>query len=192
MTSLNPSRRGKIIVVSAPSGAGKTSLCRIILKRFPELSYSVSHTTRPPRTGEINGLDYFFITHEAFEQRIREGAWAEWARVHGNCYGTSREFIQEALTRGSSLLLDIDVQGAAQIKAAFPEAVRVFIMAPSRDILEKRLRSRGTDSEDVIQKRLENAVREMEYKDTYEYCIINDVLDDTVRELAAIIEKEIR
>ena len=176
-----------LFVVSAPSGAGKTTLCTRMLNRFPELSYSISHTTRAPRGNEQDGVDYFFITTDLFKARIKEKAWAEWAEVHGNYYGTSRAFITEQLNQGHPLLLDIDVQGARQIRRIYPRAVTIFIKPPSVSILEARLRERGTDTDEVIARRLENAMREMADIPLFQHVIVNDDLDMATREMAAVI-----
>lgn len=181
--------RGKIFVVSAPSGAGKTTLCTKILAKFPELAYSVSHTTRPPRAGEQDGVDYFFITPDEFKKRIAQNLWAEWAQVHDNFYGTSMKFIEENIDKGNHLLLDIDVQGAKQFKKAFPEAITLFIMPPSIDVLEKRLQKRGTDSEDVIAKRVSNAAVEIEQRSFYQHVIVNDDLEKAEKEMMKIISQ---
>jgi len=181
--------KGRIFIVSAPSGSGKTTLCRKMLERFPFLSYSISHTTRAPRKDEKEGIDYFFITKKEFLKKIQENFWAEWAKVHDNLYGTSLKFIKEKIEKGSSLLLDIDIQGAKQIKAAIPNGVTIFIMPPSFRVLEQRLRLRGTDSEDVIQKRLANAEKEMQEKNFYDFSIVNDDLNMADLELAQIIER---
>ena len=181
--------RAGLFVVSAPSGAGKTTLCTRMLAMFPELSYSISHTTRAPRGSEQDGVDYFFITPGAFQERIKRDEWAEWAKVHDNYYGTSRAFITEQLEKGNPLLLDIDVQGARQIRKSYPRAVTIFINAPSMAVLEDRLRKRGTDTDDVIARRLENAAREMADLPLYQHLIVNDNLDTAAREMAAIIEK---
>lgn len=181
--------QGQVFVVSAPSGSGKTTLCRKMLARFPFLSYSISHTTRTPRKDEKQGIDYFFITKEEFLDKIKQNFWAEWAEVHDNLYGTSLEFIKQKIRDGSSLLLDIDVQGAKQIKSSLPDSVTIFIMPPSFKVLEQRLRSRGTDSEDVIQKRLANAAKEIKEKDFYDFSIVNDDLDRASLELAQIMER---
>jgi guanylate kinase len=183
---------GKLFVVSAPSGAGKTTLCRLMLEKFHELSYSVSHTTRSPRQGEVPGKDYFFIGKEAFEERIEKNLWAEWAKVHDNYYGTSLIFIRDTLENGGSLLLDIDVQGARQITKAFPSAVTLFIMAPDLGTLEQRLRGRGTDSEETIQQRMKNAEKEIEQKGRYHHVIENDDLEISKKEISMIFEKELR
>jgi len=181
--------RAGLFVISAPSGAGKTTLCTRMLEMFPELSYSISHTTRSPRGSEQDGVDYFFITPEAFQERIEQDAWAEWAQVHDNYYGTSRAFITEHLEKGNPLLLDIDIQGARQIRKVYPRAVTIFINAPSVNVLETRLRQRGTDSHAVIARRLENAVREMADLPLYQHVIVNEHLDTAAREMAVIIEK---
>lgn len=181
---------GKLFVISAPSGAGKTTLIKQVLNRFNRLSYSVSHTTRHPRKNEQDGRDYFFISIEAFEQKIDQGDLLEWARVHDNYYGTSREVVKNALDKGLSLLLDIDVQGAEQIMASDLNPVSIFIMPPSFEILSQRLEGRGTDSKDVIAKRLENAKFEMTQKDRYQHVVVNDDLDEAVETLCLIFEKE--
>lgn len=182
--------KGKLFVISAPSGAGKTTLVRKILTRFNALSYSVSHTTRDPRKNEQDGKDYFFITPKAFEQKIAQGDWLEWAQVHDNYYGTSRAFVENCLEKGQSLLLDIDVQGAAQVMASDLSPVTIFIMPPSLDILAQRLKNRDTDSSQVIARRLENARAEIALKDRYQYVVINDDLDTATQELALIFERE--
>ncbi len=179
--------RAGLFVVSAPSGAGKTTLCTRMLEMFPKLSYSISHTTRAPRGNERDGVDYFFITPQAFEERIEQGAWAEWAQVHGNYYGTSRAFIARQLEQGNPLLLDIDVQGARQIRKTYPGAISIFIKAPSVDVLEARLRNRGTDTDAVIAHRLENALVEMADIPLFDHVIVNDDVDTAAREMADII-----
>lgn len=182
---------GKIFVVSAPSGAGKTTLCAKILAKFPNLAYSVSHTTRKPRANEIDGVDYFFITVDEFKKRIEENLWAEWATVHDNFYGTSLKFIEENVANGNNLLLDIDVQGAKQFKRSFPEAVTIFIMPPSINVLKERLIKRGTDSDDVIIKRIANAESEIAQRSFYEHIIVNDQLNLSEKEMADIISNAI-
>lgn len=182
---------GKIFVISAPSGAGKTTLTREILNAFPDVSFSVSHTTRSPREGELDTVDYFFISTDRFEQMIREKKWLEWARVHGNYYGTSRETVMDRIDRGRHLLLEIDVQGARQVKAAYQKAVTIFIMPPSMAVLEERLRKRGTDEEAVILKRLQNAIEEIRQKDFFQYCVVNDDLDRATREILNIFKAEL-
>jgi guanylate kinase len=182
-----PCRRGILFVLSAPSGAGKTTLRRAVLARFPDIAYSVSTTTRSPRPGEVSGRDYVFITREEFEAGIREGRWAEWAQVHGNYYGTSARTLREAAGAGTDVLLDIDVQGARQIRRMFPESVTVFIMPPSFEVLAQRLTARGTDRPKAIQLRLRNARQEMEERHWYRHVVVNDDLATAVEELSAII-----
>ena len=176
-------KRGRIFVVSAPSGAGKSTLCAKMLKRFSHLSYSISHTTRAPRTGEKDGVEYYFITTDAFKERIDNDQWVEWAKVHENYYGTSKEVIEKGVAEGKHLLLDIDVQGARQVKAIFPEAITLFIMPPSLGVLEERLKRRGTDADAVIEKRIANAEGEMAQKDFYQHVIVNDDLAQAEKEM---------
>ena len=182
-----PHRKGKLFIVSAASGTGKTTLCNAMRKRFPELAYSISHTTRPPRKNEVHGRDYYFIPNEAFEEKIRAGEWAEWARVHGNYYGTSARQLNELMADGRDILLDIDVNGARQIKSRYPESIAIFIMPPSIKALEDRLRNRGTDSEDEIEKRLAHAHNEIAGRSFYDHEIVNDRIEDAVEELAGLI-----
>lgn len=190
----NPSKQngenpntGRLFIISAPSGAGKTTLCTAILKRFPNLSYSVSHTTRAPRTGERDGVDYFFITEDEFKRSIEKGAWAEWAQVHDHYYGTSAQFIDRQLSAGKDILLDIDVNGARQILSRYPSCVTIFIMPPTFDTLRQRLLKRGTDSEQVIARRLKNAETEISQKDMYRHIVVNDSLPDAIEAISAII-----
>jgi guanylate kinase len=185
-------KKGTLFVISAPSGAGKTTLIRQVLKRFPQLSYSISHTTRLPRNGETHGQDYFFITEQEFQSRISQEQWIEWAQVHGNYYGTSRAFVSEELKKGKHLLLDIDVQGARQIMKFEPGVVSIFILPPSMDILRQRLENRGTDSPSVISQRMENAQWEMAQQSAYDHVIVNDDFDQAVVDLCEIFENEMR
>jgi len=181
---------GKLFVISAPSGAGKTTLIKKVLNRFKSLSYSVSHTTRSPRENEKNGLDYFFISPAEFEEKITLNHWLEWAKVHDNYYGTSREFVRNCLEKGQSLILDIDVQGAGQIMDSDMDLVSIFIMPPSLEVLSQRLENRGTDSKEVIARRLENAKSEIVQKDKYKYIVVNNDLNEAIEELCLIFEKE--
>jgi len=182
--------KGKLFVISAPSGAGKTTLIKKILSRFKNLSYSVSHTTRAPRKNEKNGLDYFFISQDAFEQKISTDHWLEWAKVHDNYYGTSKQFIKTSLEKGQNLLLDVDVQGAEQVMALGLDLVSIFIMPPSFEVLSQRLENRGTESKEVIARRLANAKSEIALKDRFQYVIVNDNLSQAVQELYLIFKKE--
>ena len=182
------SRKSFIFIISAPSGAGKTTLCKAALAAFADIRYSVSFTTRPPRPGEENGRDYVFVTVPEFEAGIRSGRWAEWARVHGNYYGTSADVLAQSLSSGCDILLDIDVQGAQQICARFPESVTIFIMPPSLEVLRQRLVSRGTDRPEVIALRIENAGREMAQRDVYRHVVVNDDLETAITELIHIID----
>ena len=181
------SGHGRLFILSAPSGAGKSTLCRHLRDRFPELRYSISHTTRRPRKGEKDGLDYHFTSRPVFEEAIRQNRWAEWADVYGNYYGTSAVFIDRCLESGLDVLLDIDVQGARQILARYPQSVTIFILPPSLEVLEKRLKARGTDSPEVIAQRLRSARAEMAQKDMYRHVIVNDDLETAVGELIGIL-----
>jgi guanylate kinase len=184
-----PQRPGLLFILSAPSGAGKSTLCRAVRDRFPDLLYSVSYTTRLPRVGEHNGVDYFFITKDEFEHGIARGQWAEWAEVHDNYYGTSADFLDRKLSGGQDILLDIDVQGTHQILTRYPAAITIFIVPPSLAVLRSRLETRGTDSPETIALRLKNAKKEMTQKDRYRYIVINDQLADAVPRLIGIFEK---
>lgn len=187
---INPDRKGIPFVVSAPSGAGKTTLCREVQKDLDGLSFSVSHTTRTPREGEVSGRDYHFVDIKKFRSLIDAGAFIEWAEVHGNLYGTSLEEIQRSLLGGEDLLIEIDVQGAAQLREKLPEAVFVFVLPPDLNVLEERLRGRGTDDDSSIQRRLAIAVREISEQKNYDYRIVNDELELAAHNLAGIIRAE--
>ena len=184
---MNPSSRGRLFIISAPSGAGKTTLREALCARQPDLAYSVSHTTRRPRQGEQDGVDYNFTSREDFVRGIKEDRWAEWAEVHENYYGTSARFISRCLDQGCFTLLDIDVQGTEKILNRFPEAVTIFIMPPSMEILEQRLTGRGTDAPEMIAKRLENARGEMDKRSIYKHILVNDDLETAVRELEGLV-----
>ncbi len=182
-------KQGCLFVISAPSGAGKTTLCSVLLERFDDIAYSVSHTTRKPRPGEKDEVDYFFISEETFTQGIDQGIWAEWAEVHDEYYGTSADFLESNISNGNDIILDIDVQGAEQILAKYPDVITIFIMPPSLDALRERLESRGTDSNDVIETRMKNAEKEMAKKSIYRHIIVNDRLEKAKEELIGIFEK---
>jgi guanylate kinase len=177
-------------VVSAPSGAGKTTLCRAARRRLPQLVYSVSTTTRAPRPGEVEGKDYFFVSEADFRAGIATGRWAEWASVHDNYYGTSAAFIDGHLKAGRDVLLDIDVQGAEQILTRFPDAQTIFIMAPSMAILRQRLTDRGQDDPAVIEKRMQNARAEIARKGMYRHEVVNDDLDAAIARFVEILQAD--
>ena len=181
--------KGHLFILSAPSGAGKTTLAGAVLNRFADMLYSVSYTTREPRNSEQDGLDYHFIQKDLFKKYIKEGKWAEWAEVHGNYYGTSAENLDKSLAAGDDILLDIDVQGTIQLLERYPDSITVFIVPPSMDMLRRRLELRGADSKAVIARRLVNAEKEMARQDLYRHVIINDHLSEAIDELISIIEK---
>jgi guanylate kinase len=183
-------RRGMLVVVSAPSGAGKTTLCREVRRLLPDLAYSVSYTTRPPRPGEVDGADFYFVTESAFTELREAGGFAEWARVHGNLYGTHAGAIERSLAAGRDILLDIDTQGARQLRARYPEAVLIFIIAPSVAELEQRLRERASDAGDEIARRLARARQEIPLWRQYDYLIVNRDVKDAVEQLATVIQAE--
>ncbi|MDQ7785594.1 MAG: guanylate kinase [Desulfomonilaceae bacterium] len=184
--------RGTLFVISAPSGAGKSTLIEEIRPLFPDMLYSVSCTTRAPRENEQEGVHYYFLDGRRFDALVKAEAFLEWKEVHGNRYGTPAPPVKSALASGRCMVLDIDVQGALQVFEKIDESVGIFITVPSMDVLEQRLRQRGSDSEESIRTRLENAPREMELGAAYEYRIVNDSLEKAVAELAAVIEKESR
>lgn len=182
----------KLIVISAPSGAGKTTLCQKLLRDFPELILSISSTTRAPRGQEKEGVEYFFLSKDEFEKEIQKGRFVEWAQVHGNYYGTSKTVIESALHSGRAVLLDIDVQGAESLKNSYPEkAVLIFIAPPSIEILETRLRSRATDREEIIQRRLKNAQAELAKATFFHHVIINDSLEQAYSELKKLVSQKL-
>ena len=183
-------RQGILFIISAPSGAGKTTLASRLFQEAPDLRSSISYTTRAPRKGEVNGRDYHFVNEEQFIQMRNAGAFAEWASVHEFYYGTPRAPVDDAITQGRDLLLDIDVQGATQLKATYPEAVSLFVLPPSWHELERRLRGRGTDTEAVITRRLHRAREEAREFSAYDYWIVNDNLERAVSLLHAILTAE--
>jgi guanylate kinase len=180
-------RRGILIIISSPSGAGKTTLARRLLAEFPELSFSVSYTTRPPRVGERDGVDYYFVSAGEFDQMIERDEFAEWAQVHGNRYGTSRRVVDDALASGRDVVFDVDWQGGRALAWRWPlDALRIFILPPDLGSLEQRLRRRATDSEEVIQRRLRVALEELRHHDEYEHRIVNDDIERAYGALRAI------
>jgi len=176
-----------LLIVSSPSGAGKTTLCSRLRAELPDLRFSVSHTTRKPRPNEVNGREYHFTDAATFERMIREGAFAEWARVHGNLYGTSVAEIEAARSHARGVLFDIDYQGARQIKARMPEAVGVFILPPSLVELERRLRGRGTEDEETIRRRLEHADEELAAQKEFDTTVVNDSVERAADELLGLL-----
>lgn len=181
------SGKGQIFVVSAPSGAGKTSLCRAVTDALDNLTHSVSTTTRKPRNGEIDGRDYFFVTEDRFRSMVEAGDFVEWAEVHGNLYGTSRRMLEELVGRGIDVILDIDTQGAKQIKEKFDSAVFIFIMPPSLEILEERLRNRRSDRDDEINRRMARARDEIRDFRWYDFIVVNRDFDKALHDLRSII-----
>jgi guanylate kinase len=179
-----------VFIISAPSGSGKTTLVECLLREVPGLLFSVSYTTRPPRGQEQNGREYNFVNRLEFEEMIRRSELLEWAEVFGNFYGTARHFLDDARKASQDLVLDIDVQGAAQVRGKIPDAVSIFILPPSREKLEWRLRHRSQDSEETILKRLRDAGREIYGYDRYDYVLINDQLDISAERLKAIVLAE--
>lgn len=184
-------KKGRLFIISAPSGTGKSTVVANLLKRIPDLVYSVSFTTRPPRAGEHEGRDYRFVDVTTFKKLINEDFFAEWAEVHGAFYGTPRLDIEDAVRSGKNVVLDIDVQGGMALKKRYPKAVTIFLAPPSFEELKERLAGRKTDSCAVVARRLKNATREMSFKDRYEYCIVNDDLKRACDEIAAIINPPI-
>ena len=182
-------KHGHLFIISAPSGAGKTTIAKAVLQQFTDMCYSISYTTRKPRAEERDGVDYHFVSKQDFKNGIKKARWAEWAEVYGNYYGTSAEFIEKKLSSGCDILLDIDVQGTLQILKHHPDSVTVFILPPSINALRKRLEMRGTDSQAVIEKRLINAKKEMAQKKIYRHIIVNDELSAAIDEICAIFNK---
>ena len=183
-------RQGVPIVVSAPSGGGKTTLCQRVIDRLKGVEFSVSHTTRPSRPGEVHGTDYFFVDNAEFDGLVEKGAFLEWAHVHGRRYGTSRKAAQELLASGTDVLFDIDVQGGKQIQAQLPNAVLAFIVPPSMEVLASRLRRRHSDSDEEIGRRLAVAAEEIRQASFYTHWIVNDDLERAVLDLESIVRAE--
>jgi len=180
-----------LLIISSPSGAGKTTLARDLLQQFPDLMFSVSHTTRKPRAGERDGIDYHFVERDAFLAQVEKGAFAEWAEVHGNLYGTSLEEIERCRRIGKrGILFDIDYQGARQIRARRSDAVSVFVLPPSMAELRRRLQTRSTDDEATIEERFFNAKREIEHYGFFDYLIVNDDLEEAHQRLRGVVRAE--
>jgi guanylate kinase len=179
---------GRLYVVAAPSGAGKTSLVKALMEREARIQFSVSYTTRKPRANEIPGRDYHFVSTERFDAMAANGEFLEHAKVFDNCYGTGVRTVQEALANGEQLLLEIDWQGARQVRARLPEALSIFILPPSRLALEQRLKGRSTDSDEVIQRRLRDAANDLGHWHEFDYVVVNDKFDQALQDLQAIVE----
>jgi guanylate kinase len=182
--------RGILFVVSSPSGGGKGTLIRRVLNKGMNLSYSVSFTTRTPRSGEVNGREYFFVTTQEFERMVAADEFLEWAHVHGKLYGTSRSQVAREISEGRDIVLEVDVQGAASIRKLMPDSVSVFILPPSPEVLRQRLLDRGTDSPEELDLRLRNAPTELEEYEAFQYLIINDDADRAADQLTAIVQAE--
>lgn len=180
---------GKLIIFTGPSGVGKGSLMRSLLQRHPELYYSVSVTTRSPRLGEMNGKDYYFISRSKFEQLVAAGEFLEWAEFAGNYYGTPREAVLNQIHSGKLVVLEIELEGARQIRASFPSALSIFILPPSFDELEKRIRSRAQDSEEAIARRLLRAQEEIQAADEFDIRIVNDDFETALNDIEAVLFK---
>jgi guanylate kinase len=179
--------RGNLYIVSAPSGSGKTTLLQHLLRNFKDLRFSVSHTTRQPRQGEKHGVDYFFTDRAEFLRMVDRSQFLEWAEFNGQLYGTTRAFVQEQLESGMDVILDIDIQGARQVKSKMKDSTAIFILPPSYQELKRRLEARMLESEDVISRRLEIAKNEILYYRDYDYIIINDILEHSIRLLESIV-----
>jgi len=183
-------REGVLYIISAPSGAGKTTLCKEVIDIFPNLRHSVSYTTRAPRPGEVHGTDYFFVSAEEFRRMVAEGEFAEWAEVHGNLYGTAIKTLEEYRRNGVDVILDIDCQGARQLKERYRGGVFIFIMPPSYNELRRRLDCRNADSEEVIARRLQGAAAEIRESRWYDYIIVNDMFSVAVEEFKSVLLAE--
>ncbi len=190
MQSDTTKQKGILFIISGPSGAGKSTVRKEVFKKIPDLVYSISCTTRKKRPGEIDGVDYRFISKEKFFEYVKQNRFLEWAQVHGNYYGTLKEDVEKELKKGNDVVLEIDVQGAEQVKSIFPDSVLIFIMPPSFKELEERLKKRGTEDEKDLQKRLENSKIEMKHVDMYDYAVINDDLNKAVNQVINIIQTE--
>jgi guanylate kinase len=181
---------GLLLVLSGPSGVGKGTVCKALLQRMPELVYSVSATTRPPRAGEVEGVNYFFKTREEFQRMIEQDELLEWAEYVGNYYGTPRRFVEETLAAGKDVILEIEVQGAMQVKQKFPDGIFLFLAPPDLEELQNRIIGRGTETEESIRRRMEQARAEVELMDQYDYVVVNDYIDKACERIQAIITAE--
>ncbi len=183
-------KKGMLVVVSAPSGTGKTTLCHMLVKEIERAVYSISVTSRVPRSKEVDGKDYFFVSEDEFKKMVTENKLLEWAMVHDRYYGTLSEFVNGNLKIGKYIILDIDVQGGLQIKKIYPDAVLIFVMPPSMEELERRITDRKQDSETEIEKRLKNSYEEFKHASDYDYLVINNELDEALKNIMSIITAE--
>ena len=190
MAKIAVKRKPLLVVISSPSGAGKTTVCKKVLKRHPEYLYSVSFTTREKRKGEVDGKDYHFVGEKEFEKMIKRKEFAEWACVYGDYYGTSKKVIEWAKKEKKTLIMVLDVQGAFAIKRLYPESVLIFMLPPSLEELKKRLKKRATDKREDMKKRLKSAVKEISFWSNYDYVLVNENLNQTVKEVENIISAE--
>lgn len=186
----NANKKNKLYVISGSSGVGKGTIIKAFLEKNPEFGLSISHTTREKREGEIEGINYFYVSKEGFKESIKNNEFLEWAEFSGNYYGTKKEFIKKSLQNEKDLILEIDTQGALQVKMAFPKTVLIFIAPPSYQDLEFRLRNRNTESDEEIQKRLDFVKFEIENSRRFDYCVVNDTLSNAVSELEKIVKTE--
>lgn len=182
--------RGTLFIISAPSGAGKTTLARGLNEALPNTAFSISHTTRPQRRNESHGVDYYFVSEQEFREMVDRGEFLEYARVFGNWYGTSKAAVRELMEQGKTVLLDIDWQGARHVRRKMPNCLSIFILPPSLEELERRLRDRDQDTDDVIQQRMDQARDEMQHAEEYEFVVVNDDFERALRELCAIVSGE--
>ncbi|MBQ6820137.1 MAG: guanylate kinase [Clostridium sp.] len=182
--------RGVLIVISGPSGAGKGTICKALLEKHKNIYISVSATTRKPRAGEVDGVNYYFLTKDAFEEKVKENGFLEYANVHGNFYGTPKVNVESMLEEGKDVILEIDIQGALQVKENFKEGVFIFILPPSMEELKQRIIKRGSETEESLMTRFKNAYKEINYVSKYNYAVVNDTLDVAVSKVESIIAAE--
>ncbi len=181
------SNRGNLIVLSGPSGVGKGTVLKALLKKYDNICYSISATTRTPREDEKDGVDYFFMTEDKFKAWVEDDKFIEWAKVHNNYYGTPRSYVQETLASGKDVILEIDIQGAKQVKEGFKDGIFIFLAPPSLEELKNRIYNRGTEGEDDIQVRLKNAKKELKEIENYDYLVVNDIVKEAVERLKSVI-----
>ena len=183
-------KRGNLIILSGPSGVGKGTVLSALMKEYDDIHYSVSATTRKPRVGEEEGNDYYFMSEEKFESLVEKNEFLEWAQVHNNYYGTPKKYVEKNLEQGEDVILEIDIQGAQQIKEKYPHGVFIFLLPPSLEELKSRIHRRGTETEKAIQTRMKNAEKEMDKVEDYDYAVVNDQIEDAINKLKSIIIAE--